>query len=151
MTKIIIRERYMKKERVIKITDMQTTADGDDGIEVTTMGHFNGNENDYTLSFEENFGDGMRSSTLISVKGQKTASITRTGNICSEITVEPGKRHLCRYSTPYGDMFIGVFAQNVFSSVSRKGGQLEMSYTVDCNGSLIAKKQMIIKVSDALH
>ncbi|MCH5197452.1 MAG: DUF1934 domain-containing protein [Oscillospiraceae bacterium] len=141
----------MKKERVIKITDMQSTANGDDGIEITTMGHFIGNENDYTLSFDENLGDGLKSSTLISVKGQKTASITRTGDICTEITVEPGKRHSCRYSTPYGDMLIGVYAQNVFSSVSRKGGLLEMNYTIDCNGSLIAKKQMIIKVSDALH
>ena len=129
----------MKKDRVIKITDTQTTSEGEDGIEVTTMGRFTGNENDYTLSFEE------------SVKGQKTASILRSGDICSEITVEAGKRHSCRYSTPYGDMYIGVFAQNVFSSVSRKGGQLQMSYTVDCNGSVIAKKQMIIKVSDALH
>ncbi|MBQ7637592.1 MAG: DUF1934 domain-containing protein [Clostridia bacterium] len=141
----------MKKDRVIRITDTQTTAEGEDGVEVTTMGHFRGSEDDYTLSFEENFGDGLKSSTRISVKGQKTASIMRTGDICSEITVEPGKRHSCRYTTPYGDMFIGVFAQNVFSSVSPKGGQLEMTYTVDCNGSLIAKKQMIIKVSDTLH
>ena len=141
----------MKKDRVIRITDTQTTAEGEDGVEVTTMGHFRGSEDDYILSFEENFGDGLKSSTRISVKGQKTASIMRTGDICSEITVEPGKRHSCRYTTPYGDMFIGVFAQNVFSSVSPKGGQLEMTYTVDCNGSLIAKKQMIIKVSDTLH
>jgi len=151
MTIINNRELYMKNDRVIKITDTQTTSEGEDGVEVTTMGHFKGNENDYTLFFEENFGEGLKSSTRISVKGQKTASITRTGDICSEITVEPGKRHSCRYSTPYGDMFIGVFAQDVFSSVSNKGGQLEMSYTVDCNGSLIAKKQMIIKVSGELH
>ena len=141
----------MKKERVIKITDMQTTSEGEDGIEVTTMGHFSGTEDDYTLSFDENFGDGLKSSTLISVKGQKTASIIRSGDICTEITVEPGKRHSCRYSTPYGDMLIGVYAQDVFSSVSRKGGLLEMNYTLDCNGSLIAKKQMIINVSDALN
>ncbi len=48
-------------------------------------------------------------------------------------------------------MMIGVYAQDVFSSMSPKGGQLELNYTVDCNGSLIAQKQMIINVSDAIR
>jgi uncharacterized beta-barrel protein YwiB (DUF1934 family) len=65
--------------------------------------------------------------------------------------VEAGKRHSCRYSTPYGDLLIGVYAEDVFSAMSRKGGQLELNYTVDCNGSLIAKKQMIINVSDTIQ
>ena len=48
-------------------------------------------------------------------------------------------------------MMIGIYAQDVFSSIGPRGGQLELNYTVDCNGSLIAKKQMVIDVSDALR
>ena len=138
----------MKKERVIRIKDLQTTPEGSDGIEVTAMGSLKGTADDYTLSYEEDFGDGMKSRTRITVKGQRSASIERRGDINSDIVVETGKRHSCRYSTPYGDLMIGVYAEDVFSAMSRRGGQLELNYTVDCNGSLIAKKQMIIDVSD---
>ncbi len=141
----------MKKERVIRIKDLQTTPEGSDGVEVTAMGYLKGTEDDYTLGYEEDFGDGMKSRTRITVKDQKSASILRTGDINTEITVEAGRRHSCSYSTPYGEIMIGVYAQDVFSAMSPKGGQLELNYTVDCNGSLIAKKQMIINVSDAIR
>ena len=141
----------MKKERVIRIKDLQTTPEGSDGVEVTAMGYLKGTENDYTLGYEEDFGDGMKSRTRITVKGQRSASIERRGDINSDIVVETGKRHSCRYSTPYGDMMIGVYAEDVFSAMSRRGGQLELNYTVDCNGSVIAKKQMIIDVSDRIN
>ncbi len=141
----------MRKERVIRIRDRQTTPEGENGIELTAYGYLMGNADDYTLGFEEEFGDGMRSRTKITVQGQKKASILRMGDISTEITVEAGRRHSCRYSTPYGDMLIGVYAQDVYSAMSARGGQLELNYTVDCNGSLIAKKQMIIDVSDAIR
>ncbi len=141
----------MKKERVIKIKDLQCTPEGENDTEVTAYGYLMGSANDYTLHFEEDFGDGMKSRTRITVKDQKSASILRTGDINTEITVEAGRRHSCSYSTPYGEIMIGVYAQDVFSAMSPKGGQLELNYTVDCNGSLIAKKQMIINVSDAIR
>ncbi len=141
----------MRKERVIRIKDLQSTPEGDNGIETTAYGYLMGNADDYTLGYEEDFGDGMKSRTKIIVKGQKSASILRVGDFNSEITVETGKRHSCRYSTPYGEMLIGVYAQDVFSSMGPRGGQLELNYTVDCNGSLIARKQMVIDVSDAIR
>ena len=141
----------MRKERFIRIRDLQSTPEGEDGIETTAFGYLMGNADDYTLGYEEDFGDGMKSRTKIVVRGQKSASIQRVGDISSEITVEAGKRHSCRYSTPYGEMMIGIYAQDVFSSIGPRGGQLELNYTVDCNGSLIAKKQMVIEVSDQIR
>ena len=141
----------MKKERVIRIKDMQTTPEGADGFEVTAMGYLLGNADNYTLGYEEDLGDGMKSRTRITVNGQRSASIRRRGDVNTDIVVETGKRHSCRYSTPYGDLMIGVYAQDVYSAMSHRGGQLELNYTVDCNGSLIAQKQMIINVSDTIQ
>ncbi len=139
------------KKRVIRIRDLQNTPEGENGTETTAVGYLKGTADDYTLGFEEDFGDGLKSRTKITVKNQNCASILRVGDIASEITVEAGRRHSCRYSTPYGEMMIGVYAQDVFSSIGPKGGQLELNYTVDCNGSLIARKQMVIDVSDAIR
>ena len=140
----------MRKERMIRIRDLQNTAEGENGTETTAFGYLMGTANDYTLGYEEHFGDGMKSRTKITVKNQRCASILRDGDIAGELTVEAGRRHSCRYSTPFGEMMIGVYAQDVFSSIGPKGGQLELRYTVDCNGSLVASKQMVIDVSDKM-
>ncbi|MBQ7689123.1 MAG: DUF1934 domain-containing protein [Clostridia bacterium] len=140
----------MEKERVIRITDIQTNHNGDDTIEVTTRGYLRGDADDYSLHYEEHFGDGLVSKTEIRVRDKKSASIIRGGDIISEIMLEAGKRHSCSYQTPYGDMMIGIFTRDVSSTIDRRGGELRLNYTVDFNGSLGAHKEMLICVSDEL-
>ena len=139
----------MEKERIIKITDLE--ADGEDAVELTTRGVLRGDENNYSLHYEEIFGEGLSSKTVIRVKNKKSASIIRKGSINTEIMLEAGKRHNCSYQTPYGDMMVGVFAREVFSSVGEHGGELRLHYTVDLNGSLNASKEMVISVGDVLQ
>lgn len=140
----------MKEERWIKIRDMEPE-DDEKALEFTTRGYLKGTENDYSLHFEELFGDGMKSKTVIRVKDKRSASIMRGGDICAEITVEEGRRHNCQYSTPYGDMLIGVFAREVYSDVDPvEGGELRLNYTVDFNGTCGAEKRMLIAVGKIL-
>lgn len=139
----------MDKERIIKITDLETN--GEDAVELTTRGVLRGDENNYSLHYEEIFGEGLCSKTVIRVRDKKSASIVRKGSINTEIMLEAGKRHSCSYQTPYGDLMVGVFARDVFSSVGEHGGELRLNYTVDLNGSLSAHKQMIISVGDVLQ
>ena len=149
--KAVVSNTIMKNERWITIRDIDETQSGDETIEFTTRGVLRGNAEDYSLHFEELFGDGMKSKTVIRVKNKKCASIVRGGDISTEITVEAGKRHNCCYSTPYGDMMVGIFAREVFSGVDpEEGGELRLNYTVDFNGSFGSHKQMLIKVGKIL-
>lgn len=138
----------MKKERIIKITDLQTTYEGDDSFEITTTGVLKGTEDDYSILYNEDYGDGMKSRTEIKVKDKKSASIIRHGDITTEITVEAGKRHNCQYSTPYGDLIMGIYGLDIFSSIGENGGELHLDYTVDFNGALTAQKKMRITVGN---
>ena len=85
----------MKNERWITIRDIETENGSEETVEFTTRGYLKGNENDYSLHFEELFGDGLKSKTVISVKDKRSASIVRGGDIATEITVEAGRRHKC--------------------------------------------------------
>ncbi len=141
----------MKQERWITIRDIETEDGQEEALVFTTRGYLKGNENDYSLHFEELFGDGMKSKTVIRVKDKRSASIVRGGDICAEITVEAGRRHNCQYSTPYGEMLIGVFAKEVFSGVDPvEGGELRLNYTVDFNGTWGSEKRMLIEVGRIL-
>ncbi len=134
------------KERTIKIQDLQSTHEGEDAVEITTRGTLKGSPDNYMISYNEDYGDGMKSRTVIRVQDKKCASILRHGDIISEITVEKGKRHNCQYSTPYGDLMLGVYGLGLSSDIGEDGGELRLDYTIDFEGALTAEKRMRITV-----
>lgn len=136
------------RERTIRITDLQSTFEGDNAVEIMTKGTVEGQPDDYTISYREDFGDGMTSLTRIKVRDRRRVSIIRDGSITSELIVEKGKRHNCQYSTPYGDLMMGIYGLSLRSDIGSEGGELSMDYTVDFNGELTAQKKMRITVSD---
>lgn len=138
----------MKKEYTICISDSLESEKGDDTIEVTTNCTMKGSPDNYTIEYDEIFGEGMSGHTVIEVKNKSCATIIRSGSIISEMTVEKGKRHLCMYSTPYGDIPMGISAKEVSSSVDKNGGELRLSYEIDFNSNYTASKQMLIKIGE---
>ncbi len=135
------------KERTIRITDLQSTFEGEDAVEITTKGYLRGDPENYMISYNEDYGGGMKSKTVIRVQNRRCASIVRRGDITTEITVEKGKRHNCQYSTPYGDLMMGVYGLGLKSEVGEDGGELSLDYTIDFNGELTAQKKMRITIS----
>lgn len=139
----------MKKERFIKITDIQTDVESgeSESVEITTRGTFRGTSDDYVLNFDEIFAEDMRSHTVLSAKNGSCVSILRTGDVITELQLELGKRHVCLYSTPYGDMNIGIYTRGIDNRMTPDGGTLSLEYTVDYNGALTTRKQMLIEVN----
>ncbi len=136
-------------DRMIKITDIQTDEETgeQEAVEITTRGTLKGDESSYVLNFDEFFAEDMKSHTVLTVKDKTCVSIVRTGDVVTELQLELGKRHICLYSTPYGDMNIGIFAKEIESLITPKGGTLSLCYTVDYSGALTATKKMLIEVN----
>lgn len=138
----------MENERIIKITDLQTTEEGEDRIEITTRGTLSGDEDNYTLEFDEIFEDGLRSHTVLTVRDGKSVNLLRRGDMNNEIILEAGKRHNFQYGTPYGEMQMGVFANTVESNMTPEGGSLKLVYTIDFYGNFTSAKDMLIEVGN---
>ena len=138
----------MNNEKMIKITDTQTDIESgeQDSVEVTVRGTLCGEGGDYVLNFDEIFAEGMQSHTVLTVQHGSCVSIVRSGDVITELQLELGKRHICLYSTPYGDMNIGIYAKEINSDMTAEGGTLRLEYTIDYNGALTARKQMQIEV-----
>lgn len=75
-------------------------------------------------------------------------TITRKGAMSSQLMLEKGKRHQCLYQTPAGDLMIGVFTKTMNNSLSKKGGTLEVSYTLDFNNDLVSENKFKITVEE---
>ena len=137
----------MIQNRIITITDISRTPDGEESSQVITKGCMTGGPEDYTLHFSEMLDDEHMCDTRMHVKNRACVSILRTGAYNSEMIIEAGRRHNSHYITPYGEFMIGIFAKAVSSTVEMNGGKLKMNYTIDFFGGHAAEKTLIIDVS----
>ena len=115
-------------------------------IEVTADAAINGTENDYTIEYSENLFPEVKTTTTIRVINGSAVSVIRSGDIANEITAEPGKRHLCHYLTPYGEIVFGVYGHRVNSTVSETGGTLEIEYEINYPDGASTAHSMIIDI-----
>ena len=75
-------------------------------------------------------------------------TINRKGPMRSQLMLQRGKRHQCIYQTIAGDLNIGVFTKTLENKLSDKGGELEVSYTLDFNTDLVSENRFVIKVEE---
>ena len=136
----------MTEERLLKIKDVSSDGVDTDTIEMETTCRYYGDENNYTIEFDEIFSEDMKSHTVLRVKDGKCAHLLRRGSINTELIIEKGVRHNCAYSTPYGELMVGITATDF---ESRKQGsliRLKMNYTVDFYGDINQTKEMTVTV-----
>lgn len=138
----------MEKEVVIKIVDRHEMDGDSDGLETTLMGKFEGEGDNYTLSYTEN-GELEGCKVTLRVENGDTVTMTRSGMFETELIIQRGVRHNCSYSTPAGNLMLGVFAGRVESDMGKNGGRLEFDYTLDLGAGVVSENYLVITVTEA--
>ncbi len=138
----------MKKKVFINIEDCHTDGEENYSSQMSTQGVLNLIENGYEIVYEEPDDEMRGSVTTLRVEDGGLVTMTREGAYTTQMVMERGRRHVCHYSTPFGDMLMGVFAKKVESSVGESGGELLLSYTIDVNADLAAANELKITVSE---
>lgn len=136
----------MTDERVLKITDVSSDGENTDRVEIETTCMYYGTADNYTVEFEEIFAEDMKSTTVLRVRDGKCAHLLRRGSINSELIIEEGVRHNCVYSTPYGELMVGITATELISRAEENRLYLKMNYTVDFYGEINQTKEMTVEV-----
>lgn len=135
------------KEVLIKIKGTQGLDGDTDSVELTTVGKMGVKEGQFLLTYDESEMLGVKGiKTSLMVKNDNTVILKRSGGYTSRLVVEEGVRNSCFYSTPHGDMVIGIFGESVSHTLSDKGGTVSMSYTIDSNLKLISRNTVEISV-----
>ena len=139
----------MKKDVLIDIKGMYHTSEGRESIELTTVGSFTRMGEKYYITYRETEATGMEGTvTTVKVEGNQRVTLLRSGAQKSRMVLERGQRHLCAYDTGVGVMTIGIFAENIQSSLQEDGGKLSFKYTLDINSDLASCNEVDITVRE---
>lgn len=134
----------MKYAPKIKILSRISDDDGDRHMEMTADATVSGTENDYVIEYDENIIPDCVTHTVIKVMNGNSVSVVRSGEMSHEITAEKGKRHICHYTMPFGEIVFGVFGRRIDSTVTENGGRLELEYELSyTNGPTTVNSMMI--------
>ena len=138
------------KDVLITIKGLHTNEDDNDNIELTTIGSLTEKNGKQYITYHESEEIGLSDvKTVLKVDADRSVTLTRTGAMRSRLTIEKGQRHFCHYDTGFGEMMVGIFGETIRSSMTKKGGELFMSYTIDVNSELLSRNEIQITVKEA--
>ena len=82
------------------------------------------------------------------IKSEDSVVLQRSGTINSKILIEKNNRNNCFYSTPMGDLTIGVYGEVIEHNLSENGGEVKLKYTIDSDLKLISRNEVNISVRE---
>ena len=139
----------MEKDVIISIRGTQDYSGTDpDTMELVTEGKLAVQDGALCLSYEESELTGMEGTTTVFQVEPEKVTLLRLGSVQSEMVFEEGRRHMSLYSTPYGNMEIGVWARRLNSTLELTGGRLEIDYDIEINHMLAGQSLFRIDVRE---
>ncbi len=140
----------MIKDVIIDIKTEQSLDGQSDSIEFTTDGRFGIKDGSYFLTYDESGlldVEGEIKTTLY-LKPDNTVILQRKGSYNSRMVIEKGIRTNCFYSTPVGDLTLGIFGEKVVSNLNDNGGSIVLTYLIDADAKLLSRNKVNISVRE---
>ncbi len=140
----------MEKEVIISIRGMQEYEQTDqDSIELITSGRLSRlAAGDYILRYEESELTGLEGTSTSFLIQPRRVTLTREGQVNSQMVFEEGRKHLSLYDTPYGAMEVGVSAKQIHSTIGDQGGVLEIDYAIEIDHAVAGQSLFHIEVRE---
>jgi len=139
----------MIKDVIIDIKGVQGIDDETDAIEFTTDGRYGIKDGEFFISYDEGqmMGDGTQVKTSLYIKPDSVV-LQRKGTINSRMVIQKGARNTCFYSTPYCNMVIGIYGDEISYDLTEKGRKIKLMYNIDSDLKLVSKNIVDIFVKE---
>lgn len=139
----------MIKDVIIDIKGMQGIDDESDTIEFTTDGRFGIKNDEYYISYDEGqmLDDDTKVKTTLLVRPDSVV-LSRSGSVNSRMLIQKGERNTCFYSTPHGNLVLGIFGNSIDFDLNEKGGKIRIEYNIDSDLKLVSKNSVDITVRE---
>ncbi len=137
------------KNVLIKIKGVQTVDNDSDVIEFVSEGTFEKNNLGFTAKYQEGelIGEKQTMSELV-LQDDGTVVLNRNGGMSSRLVIKENERNNCFYSTPQGDLVIGIYGEKVEKEINENGAKVKMVYTIDTNMRLISRNEVEITIKE---
>lgn len=139
--------KILTKDVLITLISTQREGTEKSTTELITGGKYKKSHNGYMVSYEESEATGYSgATTTIEITDKSMITMTRGGNSPSQLIIELAKKHLCHYSTPFGDFMVGITAKEISSNLDENGGTVDFSYVLDINSSYVSDFELSLKI-----
>lgn len=139
------------KNAIIKITDRHLQDGEEYTSELTTAGEFEMTEGGCKIVYKETDEELLDCVTTLTVENGKKVSMLRSGRYNTEMIIELERRHSCYYSTPYGEMLMGIYCKYIENNVGESGGTFSFAYTIDFNNVPASENELFISVTEKIQ
>jgi len=89
----------------------------------------------WDISYEESDLTGLAGVTTTFRVEPEKVTLTRTGNLKSQMVFQQGVPHDSLYQMPFGAMMITVCAQYLFFDIVPDGGMIDLQYSIEIEHS----------------
>lgn len=140
----------MQENYLISIVNRQCVEGQVEETALTTTGSYTERNGKHYIVYREYDQHNQVSQTSTLKIDKNCVSLIRNNadSYHTNLILENGKRHLCQYGTPYGDITLGVFTTKLVDSLTDRGGDLTIEYLLDVNTSLSSVNQITISVRE---
>lgn len=118
----------------------------DEPIELQTPGRFGVINDKYYIVYDESEMTGFADTTTTIKVWEDNVIITRKGKYNMKLCYENGKKNLCLYPTPYGDIGALIQTFDVDFSFAERSGRLRVDYTIDADNENYCKNSLNVKI-----
>lgn len=129
----------------ISILGKQQVGDESDEIAVDTVGTYREEDGYKYINYREYEENGTFSSIATLKIENNTLTMCKDGSR-TMLVLEKGKRHNCMYDTGYGSLMLGVYTTELVDKLSKDGGTLNISYTLDVDTNLASRNELKIEL-----
>lgn len=139
----------MKEKVFVKVKGLQFAngQEEEDIIEVINVGRYriiNGNE---YVKYDEVYEESTQKSTNTIKISEKCVEITKKGLVTAHMSFVEGEKTMTFYDTPYGSIYLGIFAQNIQIERDEDDIRISIDYSIDMNYEKVADSHIDIEIS----
>lgn len=125
----------MQKDVVVRVTGFHSIDGDTDPISLVAPGSFYEKNGKYFIVYDElveGESDPIRCTIKVNADGRH-AEIGRGAS--GRLEFESGRPTVCCYSTPYGPLYLNIFASRVDFRLTEEEFRLEIDYSLEINGN----------------
>lgn len=118
----------------------------DETMTMLTSGEMDLTDTAAVIRYEESIDEGMPPQKVEITVENECLTMTRGGAYQTHMVFRIGCRYEGMYRTPYGEMDLAVYCTRLNYDLGDDGGEIELSYQLDLNGSFAAMHDMTLRL-----
>lgn len=132
----------MTKDVLVRVKGTQDIDGEKDTIEVITNGSCYEKNGKWYILYEEVM-DELNAVTKNTVKiSVDTVEVTKKGLINAQMIYETGKKNVCNYATPMGQILMGITTKDIQFRVEENKMYLDIQYALEMNGQHVSSSRL---------